>query len=281
MSSAVNVGKWTVIGLVAIPLIWFGRLIEWGYHKESGLDMAGELLSWKLPRSKPDKARAFASDVCGEPADFFRTDPTSYDDAMPEQTVARHFTLYGHYRNIIWVVVGAQDKFCLARYDVSMRKHDCAWPFPYCNRWSWTSVDEARLINRIQVRPQVPPGVRAILPGECVTGRLEAGEMAKFQVEIPSFGQQVEVFAFGDNARHARLQVGISKDGRPERDSTGRQYVDEDGGGMYLIALTAPATDFKFYRLKTYWGGTGPDCRDPIGWRETNWADPEPQQAKP
>jgi len=273
--------KWVALGCASVPAIFLGSKIEWGFHEESGPGMAGDFLSWKFPQGRPNEGRAFAQDVCGEPVDFSQWNSHSYWDAMAELPVARHFFLYGLYRNVVWVVIGTRDKFCLARYEIAMRKHDCAWPFPYCNRWSWESLDEVRLINRIQTRPKVPEGVRALLPGECVTGRLDPGERAKFQVEIPNFGQQVDIFAVGDNQRPVMLDVGIGKNGGPVESYTDRDYVDKTGGGTYLISLRAPESDFKFYRLKTYWSGAGANCGPPDGWRKTYWTDHTMEKAKP
>jgi hypothetical protein len=270
----VKTWKWIVLGCVSAPVLFLGSKIEWWFHEEHGPSMAGTLISWKISNTDPAEGRAFASDVCGEPVDFSRTSKTSYWDAMAELPVSRHFFLYGPFRNTVWVAIGAHDKFCLARYEITMRKHDCAWPFPYCNRWSWKSLDEVRLINRIQTRPQAPPGVKAIFPGECVTGRLEAGETAKFQVEIPSFGQEVDIPVVCDGNR-VNLEVTISKNGAPPQSYTGHLFHEDPGGGSYRISVRAPVDDFKFYTIEAYWGGGGPDCKTPVGWRETDWSDPQ------
>jgi hypothetical protein len=284
-----NTRLWVVLVILAAPLVFLGSKIEWGYHEESGPYMAGRFEEWQLPHGSPTEARAFASDVCGEPVEDFRTgnDDTSYSYAMAELAVSRHFTLYGLYRNTVWVDIGTKDKFCLARYAIAMRLHGCVWPFPYCNQYSWSSLEEVRLINRITTRPKTPPGVRAIFPGECVNGKLEAGEAAKFQVEIPPVGQEVEVFAPGDNPRKVRLQVLVSKNGQPAGDFSDRGdysdhgYHDKDGGGTYLIILRAPAEAAKHFILKVFWSGTGPACPEPAGWRDIDPIDPKLEQATP
>jgi hypothetical protein len=282
-----NTRLWVVLVILAAPLVFLGSKIEWGYHEESGPSMAGKFANWSLDSAEPAEARAFASEACGEPVDFSRNSGLWYWDGMPELAVSRHFTLYGLYRNTVWVVIGTKDKFCLARYAIAMRLHGCVWPFPYCNQYSWSSLEEARLINRITTRPNVPPGVRAIFPGECVNGKLEAGEAAKFQVEIPPAVQDLEVFAPGDNPRDVRLQVLVSKNGQPAGDFSDRGdysdhgYRDKDGGGTYLITLRAPAKAAKHFILNVYWGGGGPACPEPAGWQRIDPLDPTLEQATP
>jgi hypothetical protein len=263
------------IGLLLLALIILGTRIEWWYHEENGPVMAGTLSSRKISNVRPSEAHAFASEVCGERVTFgeneffVENDKPEYWTTMPEQEIARHFTLYGLFRNTIWVGIGVKGKYCLARYAIAMRRRDCFWPFSYCNEYSWMSLDEVNLVERIQARPKVPPGVQAFLPGECVIGKLAAGSIAKFQVEIPSFGQRVEIFAAGDNPKDAKLDVMIGKNGQEMKPKGDTLYIDEPGAGTYSIALKAPSTDSKIYILKAYWGGGSPNCQDPIGWRNT------------
>lgn len=268
------------VGLLLLVLIYFGRRIEWWYHEENGLVMAGDLSSWNISNVKPSEVHAFASEVCGEPVKFgedeffVENDKPEYWSTMPEQAISRHFTLYGLFRNTIWVGIGVKGKFCLARFAIAMRRHDCAWPFPYCNKYSWMSMDEVKLVERIQTRPKVPPGVQALLPGECATGELAASATVRFQVEIPSFDQALEIHVAGDNRRDAKLEVEIGKNGQEMKSKGDGPYVDEHGGGTYMIALSAPPTDSKHYIVKTYWGWDPSYCPEPHGWRDTMEASP-------
>jgi hypothetical protein len=263
------------VGLLLLALIFFGRRIEWWYHEEDGFAMAVDLSSQRISNVKPSEAHAFASEVCGEPVKFgeneffVENDKPEYWTTMPEQAISRHFTLYGLFRNTIWVGIGVKGKYCLARYAIAMRWHDCAWPFPYCNRYAWTSLDEVKLVDRIQTRPKVPPGVQALLLGECATGELAAGATANFRVEIPSFGQRVEIYAAGDNQRDAKLVVEIGKDGQQMEPKADGPYSDNPGGGTYAITIRAPSTDSKKFILHAYWGGASANCKVPAGWRDT------------
>jgi hypothetical protein len=264
------------VGLLLLALIFFGRRIEWWYHEENGLVMAGTISSRKISNVRPSEAHAFASEVCGEPVKFgeneffVENDKPEYWTTMPEQLVSKHFTLYGLFRNTIWVGIGVKGKFCLARYAIAMRRHDCVWPFPYCNEYSWMSLDEVKLVERIQMRLRVPPGVQAFLPGECVTGKLAEGATARFQVEVPSFGQGLEILAAGDNRLDSELQVEIEKNGQRVKSKEDGPYTDKSGGGTYTIALTSPSTDSKHYVLYVYWGSDSPSCKSPVDWRDTN-----------
>jgi hypothetical protein len=260
--------RWLIVGgLLALPTFLVARRIEWWFHEESGLVMAGDLGQRRISNVEPEVARAFVSEVCGEPVEFDRTDKSAYWTMMAEKKISRHFTLYGLFRNTIWVAVGAHGRFCLARYEVAMRRHGCVWPFPYCNYASWMSLDEVRLVDRIQTKPKVPPGVRSLFPGECASGELPAGASAKFQVEVPDFGQRVEIFAVGDNREEVKLEVETTKNGKKMKPGSddlmdmgtnlpgitylnGREMeskIDGSGGGTYGILLRAPDTDSKRY----------------------------------
>ena len=267
---------WIVAGVWGLGMIYVGRRIEWGYHEESGLRMAGELSDEKFDVRKPGFAYAFALEACGEKLEFEKLSDV-YVSMMPEHAISRHFTLYGQFRNTIWAALGTKDKFCLARFEIAMRRHDCAWPFPYCNRYSWQSLDEVRFIDRITTRPTAPPGVRALFPGECVTGELAAGASARFQVEIPSFGQKLNIEAFGDNRRDGLLEVEIEKNGQAMGSYTRKDYVDEPAGGTYQILLRAPPQDMKRYLVLAYWGYNHNLCAMSPEWRRTDEVNP-PQE---
>jgi hypothetical protein len=256
--------RWIVLaGIFGLPAFLVARRIEWWFHEESGLEMAGALEGQRISNVEPDVARAFVSETCGESVEFDRTDKSAYWATMPEKAIAKHFTLYGLFRNTIWVAVGTHGRFCLARYEIAQRRHGCVWPFPYCNYASWKSLDEVRLVERIQTRPKVPPGTQALFPGECATGELPAGASIRFQVEVPSFGQRVEVFAAGDNPGEAKLEFELTKNGLA-LEST----IDEAGGGTYVVLARAPLTDFKRYVVSVRWGLQGGGCPNPPqGWR--------------
>jgi len=245
--------------------------------------MAVSLSSWNISSCPPEEGRAFASGVCGEPVGFARTQPNSYWAMMPEQAVSRHFTLYGLYRNTIWVALGVDERFCLARYEIAMRRHDCAWPFPYCNRWSWESIDEVKLVERIRDRPKVPPGVTALFPGECATGELASGETAVFHVEIPSFGQALYVTAYGDSERDTDLGLGVQvgKVGQAPRSPNGWLPIDDPAGGTYEIRLLAPWNERRRYVVRAYWGHDGRGCSRPPGWRRPPHSWKENEEAAP
>jgi len=263
------------VGLLLLALIILSTRIEWWYHEENGLVMAGTLSSRKISNVRPSEAHAFASEVCGERVTFgeneffVENDKPEYWTTMPEQAISRHFTLYGLFRNTIWVGIGVKGKYCLARYAIAMRRRDCFWPFSYCNEYSWMSLDEVNLVERIQTRPKVPPGVQALLPGECATGKLEAGTTARFQVETPNLGQKFEIHIAGDNRRNGKLAVEIGKNGQPTEPKGDAQFIDELGSGTYTIALRAPPTDSKYYVVKSYWGWDESYCPIPHGWRDT------------
>jgi hypothetical protein len=275
------------VGLLLLALIFFGRRIEWWYHEEDGFAMAVDLSSQRISNVKPSEAHAFASEVCGEPVKFgeneffVENDKPEYWTTMPEQALSRHFTLYGLFRNTIWVGIGVKGKYCLARYAIAMRWHDCAWPFPYCNRYAWKSLDEVKIVDRIQKRPEVPVGVQALLPGECATGELAAGATAKFRVEIPSFGQKLTIFTAGDNQRDAKLEVDIGKNGQELKSYRGELFTDERCGGTYEILLKAPSTDLKRYMVLPYWGHHGRSCPEPQGWRDTSEISPAAKEVTP
>jgi len=267
---------WMVIVVWGLGMVYVGSRIEWWYHEESGVSMAGTL-SDRLDRERPHQTEIFASEICGERLRFESFFPDAYWSAMPEQAISRHFTLYGQYRNIIWMALGMKDRFCLARFEIAMRRHDCAWPFPYCNRYSWQSLDEVRLIDRITTRPAAPPGVRALFPGECVTGELAAGTSARFQVEIPGLGQRLKIVAFGDNRRDGLLEVEIEKNGQALGSYRRKDYVDEPAGGTYQILLRAPPQDMKRYLVLAYWGYSHDLCAMSPEWRRTDEVNP-PQE---
>ena len=107
------------------------------------------------------------------------------------------------------------------------------------------------------------------LPGECATGKLEAGTTARFQVETPNLGQKFEIHIAGDNRRNGKLAVEIGKNGQPTEPKGDAQFIDELGSGTYTIALRAPPTDSKYYVVKSYWGWDESYCPIPHGWRDT------------
>jgi len=265
----VRVGKWVArgVGLGLVALLAYPQLsrINWGYHEESGQMMAGTVGDPFQSKGK-EQANALASEVCGGAVIFDRQDKSTRWVAMPEQAKAEHFFINSKFSDIIWLGVGNKDRFCLARYRLTMKDEGYVdpWPlqlFPPVFAWFPRPVTvENRFIDRFTGRPKAPDGVRALFPGECVNGEIVKGESLRFQVEMPHLGQKVEFLCDWDHRDGPPLASEWRRNGQV---LTGE--YDEPGGGTYEVTLRAPTTEAKRFRMSLYWGWEGV-CLCPDGW---------------
>jgi hypothetical protein len=246
---------------------------EWGYYRENGLEMANPpRAAFKADSEYWAKQDGpLAAQVCGDAEGFDVNDPSLQWIGMPEQAVVKHFFYYSKYSNVIWLGVGWKDRFCLARYlVVNEKERDISplptqlFPYPFFPWFPHTKGVEERLIERLRSAPNAPEGVRSLFPGQCVTGDLAKGETARFQVQMPYFGQKIKL--------DVSLQYVCQKDfsGLVEWTKNGRPVVgltdESHGGGLYQITLRAPVTEAKLYVVGVFWGVQDFGCRRPKGW---------------
>jgi hypothetical protein len=207
--------------------------------------------------------------------------------------------MYSPFSNVVWVTIGSPRYLCSARYLVTMRQHDCFWPFAYCNQYSYTAIESVKLLSRTRERPQAPPGVRPLMLGECAMGRLEPGESTKYRTVVPELGQYANIMAHGAEdfapmtrdetvAREERRkrmgvywwsnapqpEVTVERNGKVVRRCADNADEDapcpglrsntvlEPGGGIFDITLKAPADMPVVYKLAVAWGSSwhGQDC---------------------
>jgi hypothetical protein len=263
---------WLAIGFGAYVAYAVGSQINWGYYKHSGDDMAGAL-AWPITAGASQEAKArgaaLAGEVCGvSMPDFNYRDRSAKFVAMPEQAEVKHFFINGKYSNVIWLGVGWKGRFCMARYAVTMKDEGRMSPIPWrlfpFPRFEWLYqpwIQEQHLIERIPNRPVAPEGVQSLLPGECTTGMIAKGETVRFQMVLPRFGQKVEVDCDWDRDTYGGCKnFEWRKDGHVLSGES-----DEPGGGTYTMAIHAPPTEAKHYRLRLFWGNL-PSCALPDGW---------------
>jgi len=246
---------------------------EWGYYQEDGTKMARRLES-TLNANKEYEikwATDLATEVCGNAEGFDTQDPTLQTIAMPEQAVVEHLLYYGKYSNVIWLGVGWKDRFCLARYLVADRRDGYLhwfptqlFPYPFLPLVPHTKRLEERLLERLPPPSTAPEGVRSLLPGQCVTGEIAKGETARFQVQMPYFGQKIgldvhlECICVQDHHEF----VEWTRNSHP----IAGEMDKSDGGGTYQISLRAPATEAKRYAIGVFWGVQRLGCPLPEGW---------------
>jgi hypothetical protein len=260
---------------------------EWGYYREDGVGMGSNIST--IFKADSDywakQAPPLAAEVCGDAEGFDVNDSSLQWTTMPEQSVVKHFFFYSKYSNIIWLGVGWNDRFCLARYLVTDRRERGLYPFPIqlfpYPFFPWFSSHshnvELRLIERLPPPPTAPEGVRSLLPGQCVTGEIAKGETARFQVQVPNFDQKIGL--------DAKLECIYGKDfaALVEWSKNGRAIAglkdESDGGGLYQITLRAPTTEAKPYSVGVFWGVQSLGCVLPKGWWNKCRPSPDPDAA--
>jgi len=246
--------------------------INWGYHVKKGITVAaGTVDEFHLYDDKA--SAALASEVCGENVPSFGyTQRNAWWIAMPEHKELRHFFIRSPFREVVWVGVGVEDKYCLARYEVIARDRGyVCWmptrllPYPWFNWVKLVHVERRTLIERI-ARPRVPDGIKSLLPGECARGRIDPGQEFAYRVTVPRLGQPVEFEFYEDRFGEARLAMTVrAEDGR---EIPGILKTDENGGGTYDIVVNKPTAKAKHYRLQVNWSNSGIPCPHPEGWRD-------------
>jgi len=258
--------------------------VEWGYYNEDAVDMGGSMRAAFKADSEywAKQAAPLVAETCGDADGFDVNDPSLQWVTMPEQDVVKHFFFYGKYSNVIWLGVGWKDRFCLARYLVVDRKTgDLSplptqlFPYPFFPWFPHSAGVEERLIERLPPPPKPPEGVRPLLPGQCVTGEIAKGETARFQVQVPYFGQEIKLDVKIECTYEKDLPefVEWKKNGHPIAGLTD----DSHGGGTYWITLRAPTAEAKRYKIGVLWGTSGLICRP---WLE-DWGDSCHRRANP
>lgn len=234
---------------------------EWGYYQERGEGMASSLGNVFDASTEYwiKRATNLATEDCGDAEGFDVNDPSLQWTAMPEQGVVRHFFFYSKYSNVIWLGVGWKSRFCLARYlVVNGKERDISplptqlFPYPFFPWFPHTKGVEERLIERLPPPTRPPEGARPLLPGQCVTGELVKGETARFQVQMPYFGQQIQLLFRDGDCQHKEhpLEIEWSKNGQRISGT-----IDEARtGGLYQIALHSSGEGERHYQVGLYWG---------------------------
>ena len=256
---------------------------EWGYYQERGEGMASSLGNVFDASTEYwiKRATDLAREDCGDVEGFDVNDPSLQWTAMPEQAVVQHFFRLAKYSNVVWLGVGWKDRYCLGRYHVTDVRDLGLYPwptqlFPY-PFFPWISLPtrvESRFLGRLPPPSNPPKGVRALFPGQCVTGEIAKGETARFQVEVPYFGQKIKLDIDLEciyEKDHSEF-VKWTKSGRPIVGS-----IDKgDDGGTYQIALRAPTTESKRFAVGVFWGIQRLGCPLPKGWWSTCRRVPDP-----
>jgi hypothetical protein len=246
---------------------------QWGYYQEDGATMAGRMIPTfsACEHHECKWATALATEVCGDAEGFDTQDPTLQSVAMPERTMAEHLFYYGRYSNVIWFGLGWKGRFCLARYLVADRRDASLYwmptqlfPYPFVPLVPHTKRLEKRLLERLSPPPNAPEGVRSLLPGQCVTGELAKGEIARFQVQMPYFGQRIRLDATLECVYKEDYEglVEWTKNGNP---ISGLTDAGNDGG-LYQITLRAPVSEAKPYIVGVFWGVQDFGCDRPKDW---------------
>ena len=277
------------VAWVVLPtVIYYGK---WGYHTEDGAAMAGgSVPTFQTSKESNSKwAIDLATEVCGDAEGFDTQDPSLQAVAMPEQATVEHLFYYGRYSNVIWFGLGWKDRYCLGRYRVTERRDAYLhwfptqlFPYPFVPLVPGTKRLEDRLLERLPPPPKAPEGVRSLLPGQCVTGELAKGETARFQVQMPYFGQEIRLDVSLECVYEEDYEglVEWTKNGNP---ITGLTDAG-DGGGLYQIVLRAPETGAKPYIVGVFWGVRNHRCDRPRDWwwkRCRRRSDPDATGATP
>jgi hypothetical protein len=210
-------------------------------------------------------APARAAEICGDADGFDIKDPTLRYVYMPVQQQLRHLFHFSSYSNIVWAGVGWKERYCLAKYRVTVHLTRRLFPipvrvFPY-PYFAWTDGADVdyKLLERLPlVRPPAPEGVKVLFPGECWAGKIGTGETLRFQVEMPEAGPENKLHLFtdcDDLSAYRWTRNGVPIDGE----------VDKQGGkATYQIELEGPSSRPQGYaipsRVGVYWGHP-PGCR--------------------
>jgi hypothetical protein len=139
------------------------------------------------------------------------------------------------------------------------------------SRAAWSKVDNIRLVERMPPPQPGPPGFRAIMPGECVSGSLQEEEgrvVGRYWIDLPA-PSSVGIFTRVPNETDAQLRerltfddVDVPEEIDPvERRPSGRLRVSHSGFHKVIIyrvdppgAARAETTRRKNYALRVYWG---------------------------
>ena len=261
-------GRWYWPVVLTVVLGWLVLPTASALVSREGWSVDGMWMGVDLTSSFADResdAPAQAAEICGDAEGFDINEPTLRYVTMPvPATLTRHFYL-SWYSNIVWAGVGWKDRYCLARYRVTVRPFIYPVPFPVqifpypLFAWSEDREDKSyKLLERLPlVRLPGPEGVKVLLPGECWAGRIGTGETLKFQVEMPDVGQKNKLHLHFDCKD--RYSYHWSRNGRFIDDG-----VDTEGGkATYQIELEGPSPRPEGYAIPyqvgVYWGDT-PGC---------------------
>jgi hypothetical protein len=260
-----------VVGWVVLPTAIVGGKL--GYHVENGMIGAALVSSFNYERRD---APAKAAEICGDAEGFDVKDPTLRYVYMPVKETIKRFFYYSSYSNIVWAGVGWKDRYCLARYRVTVSPSGYpvpfpvqVFPYPYF-RWHDSADIDYKLLDRVPLRrPSTPEGVRALFPGECWAGKIGTGETLRFQVEMPEVGPENALHVANDcvdSIAYHWTRNGVPIDGK----------VDKLGGkAVYQIELQGPSPRPKGYAIPyqvgVYWG-------KPPGCREKRWDERCPEK---
>ncbi|MBN2574434.1 MAG: hypothetical protein JXP73_07700 [Deltaproteobacteria bacterium] len=200
-----------VLALSALLALAFAPLRGprgWGYWLETSEDFAQRIWRAKVAEANPTETERFVSEVCGEAVEFQQDDERFQFTVWADQSVVRHFFLRSSFSNVVWVTVASPDYICSARFDVTLKWDNCIYvqekgddvvgggsmrPDDIVCTAGDLRIVKIRLLTRERKRPAAPPGVRPLMLGEPVLGKLAPGTSVRFRVVAPDLGQHVVI----------------------------------------------------------------------------------------
>lgn len=250
---------WLLLSFIALIL---SQTVYWENFIYTGDQMAADFEKY-VHRHHPNSEdfNRFASELCGAPVEYLPDDPASYEVYWGAPDEMEHVFRFQSYTGIVWMGVRAQGRYCLGRYQVTVKVMGRPWfkrPIPTrfdIYRQTGPEIENvvksSRFLGRYSQESLDVPVGRAPFPGECMQGILKAGESVSFKAMLPEIGRSVQILV-GEGVVHTlarskedqKLHVQIKRNGTvlPERmlNEPAPERDRERAGGLYEVSLTAP-----------------------------------------